>query len=525
MNNIKNSFLEDEIFGTSVDSTNTLEELNYKDVINEDIEDNFDDTTQNKKMEIISTNIICDGRGFKELIENQQNGVDSPPDFSQYKSNNFKVTEVNNTLNDIEEKKAAINLTTDGEIMLRISENEPFLPITEEKASNVLTNFLGKPTVVGKGSRERHPDIAPHDLMLVSGIDMNLNAMAEFYKDGESPVYKHNKFTPSEFLKLDKNLPYKKPIYTLKLVAHLVNYNQKRFHYFMNWLAIMFIYLRKIPIAIVLRGDQGAGKGIFFNEVISKLFGEKYCLTIGNKNLKAQFLASLFEFRLFLNLNEISHDIKSNKELKNLIKELITALKMAFEKKYQNLSKEIDLFAQVLITSNEAYILEIEPKDRRITVFSTANNLTDENCKFFGLNDYKVFSKQIELETQDFALYLKNYPIDFALASKPMETVEKKALIKGTNDRFKLYITALLNKDITFFESLKETNSTLYSNLMSSLKKGRVYQRDLLPTFVAVNPGEFNMSPYKLLEKLEIYEPSKFSRDLRKKSGDWYFEL
>ena len=40
-----------------------------------------------------------------------------------------------------------------------------------------------------------------------------------------------------------------------------------------------------------------------------------------------------------------------------------------------------------------------------------------------------------------------------------------------------------------------------------------------------MNPSEFNMSTYGLLDKLEIYEPTKFSRDLRKKSGDWYFEL
>ena len=61
MNNIKNSFLEDEIFGTSSDSINTLEVQNYQDEIEGDIEDDFIDNTQDKKSQIISTNIICDG--------------------------------------------------------------------------------------------------------------------------------------------------------------------------------------------------------------------------------------------------------------------------------------------------------------------------------------------------------------------------------------------------------------------------------------------------------------------------------
>ena len=43
MNNIKNSFLEDEIFGTSSDSINTLEVQNYQDEIEGDIEDDFID--------------------------------------------------------------------------------------------------------------------------------------------------------------------------------------------------------------------------------------------------------------------------------------------------------------------------------------------------------------------------------------------------------------------------------------------------------------------------------------------------
>ena len=47
----------------------------------------------------------------------------------------------------------------------------------------------------------------------------------------------------------------------------------------------------------------------------------------------------------------------------------------------------------------------------------------------------------------------------------------------------------------------------------------------MLPAFIAVNPGDFTMSTQALLDKLEIYEPTKFSRALRKKSSEYYFNL
>ena len=47
----------------------------------------------------------------------------------------------------------------------------------------------------------------------------------------------------------------------------------------------------------------------------------------------------------------------------------------------------------------------------------------------------------------------------------------------------------------------------------------------MLPTFIAMNPSDFAMSTQALLDKLEVYEPTKFSRALRKKSSEYYFNL
>jgi len=486
------------------------------------IEDEINDSDQyasKKKMAISLTNILCDGgKGLKELTKNVQY---EEADFSKYKFNNFRISN-NEYLVKLENAGGALIISDDGELMLRSSPIVDFKKLTSDKVSIVISRLIGEPVSVGKGTKDRPPDIHYSDLMLVSEIVFETSMMSEFYKDGNT--YKMNKFRPSQYLMLDKNMPYSKPVYILKLVSHLVDYDVERFHYVINWLAYMFIFLNKSQVAIVLRGVQGSGKGILFS-LISLLFGKEYCFTVGNKTLKSQFLGSVFEHKLFININEMSHDIKSNKENKNSLKELVTDSEFAGEKKYENISKPIKLTGQILITSNEAYILEIEPEDRRYTVFSTAGNISDEECSFFGFGDFKVFKKQLEVELQSFALYLKNYPIDANLANKALNTPEKKALVKGTNDRFKLFISALLTQDIDYLEPLKSIDTFTYANIVSGYKKRRIYQKDMLAAFKAVNHSDYGMSTQALLDKLEIYEPTKFSRALRRKSGDYYFNL
>jgi len=512
LENIENELFEDDIFA---------EEKQEARDSSKGIEDETNDSDQydsKKKIVISLTNIMCDGgKGLAELTKNVQC---DEADFSTYRFNNFRVCE-NEYLIKLENAGGALIIFDDGELMLRSSPNADFKKITSDKASIVISQLIGEFIIVGKGTKDRPPDIHYSDLMLVSEIVFETSMMSEFYKDGNT--YKINKFRPSQYLMLDKNMPYSKPVYILKLVSHLVDYDVERFHYVINWLAYMFVFLNKSQVAIVLRGVQGSGKGILFS-LISLLFGKEYCFTVGNKTLKSQFLGSVFEHKLFVNINEMSHDIKSNKENKNSLKELVTDSEFAGEKKYENISKPIKLTGQILITSNEAYILEIEPEDRRYTVFSTAEDISKE-CNFFGLGDFKVFKKQLEVELQSFALYLKNYPIDINLANKALNTPEKKALVKGTNDRFKLFISALLTQDIDYLEPLKSIDTFTYANIVSGYKKRRIYQKDMLAAFKAVNHSDYGMSTQALLDKLEIYEPTKFSRALRRKSGDYYFNL
>lgn len=56
------------------------------------------------------------------------------PDFSKYNSNNFKITNNNDCLNELEEKRCRyLCLNTDGDLMLRVSQNNEFKIVSEEE--------------------------------------------------------------------------------------------------------------------------------------------------------------------------------------------------------------------------------------------------------------------------------------------------------------------------------------------------------------------------------------------------------
>ena len=105
--------------------------------------------------------------------------------------------------------------------------------------------------------------------------EFNPFVLKEFYSPCGNSFFYRNLFKPTKYLMLNSK-EHKEPKAIFALIRHLVNYDDERFDYVVNWLAYFFQALKKSQVALVLRGDQGAGKGIFVDLVLSPLFGEDY---------------------------------------------------------------------------------------------------------------------------------------------------------------------------------------------------------------------------------------------------------
>ncbi len=252
------------------------------------------------------------------------------------------------------------------------------------------------------------------------------------------------------------------------------------------------------------------------------LFGRDATIQVNDKALETTFLGGIVEAKLFYNLDEISHNIASSKKIKNFLKALVTNESIIAEKKHQNIEGETPLFGQILITSNEPYVIEVEPGDRRFTVLITGDKLSKVN--YLGYGGYSALSDAIKTELSLFANYLKSYPIDEELANTALDTKAKAALIHATNDKFTMFADAIKNKDIVFFMELEDDSPLAFEEIKEDFLKDRVSQPRLKFYFKELFNEE--VTGKKLVDRLRAIDPILFDNgSIIKSNGIKYFKL
>ena len=439
-------------------------------------------------------------------------------------------------LNILNIRGISIYLDKKGYINYRLSPNEPHNSTKDHKSlENIFKNITGINFDLSAFKERRKSNdedyvevklsITPEDLKLVTEDIFNPFSKEEFILQANS-TYKLNNFKPSVYMLLDYELKKELKFHLEnsaigKLILHLVNYDRQRLYWVINWLAYFFQGLKKSQVALVLLGEQGAGKGIFFNEVIKPLFGEDFVKTINDKSLNTNYKGSLVENTLFFNLDEISAK-NSSSSVKNFLKALVTNASITAEKKFKNLEKETPIYGQILITSNELYALEIEPSDRRFTVFSTGVNLS--HCNFLGYGNYEVLSNSIQNELESFVIYLKNYSVDEKMANTAMNTLEKNNLIQQyqmTNYK-PIKLTKLQKNVIEFSEAIRCRNLNLFNTIVDEnklqlkqeifwdLQNGIFRVENLLPAFKTLYGSRSFGTNSELLKELQKVDLNLF---------------
>jgi hypothetical protein len=445
----------------------------------------------------------------KALFANNKYEIDNRSDkyveldYSTYEDNNFRKDEENEILNTVYEENGAIYLNKNGKICIKIAKNNKAVAFTPKEAKIVLTSRLGLDVQITETTTTDDEDVDIHELsiyslLLVVGTIFKPYVLKEYlYQDG---VYYQNLFKPSKYLKVNGK-PLRLPKAILDLLFNLVDYNTTRYNYLLNWLAFFFKYLQKSQVAIALIGDQGTGKGILF-DIISKLFGEEYCITINDESLNSKYKAKMIANILFYNFDEIKFN--TCKKNDSFLKAVITNPSVSLEEKNVTMEKEVELYGQCLFTSNNLKALYLNESDRRYTIFNTGSSLLKTNYLNFG--SYENLEMAINDELEDFAKYLKNFDVDIALANTALDTPEKRMIINASKDNLKDFHTAIINKHLEYFEELSETNIPLYTTLYSDFNKNRIDRSIIRKAYNELFSGR-DISTKELMSKLREIQP------------------
>jgi len=448
-----------------------------------------------------------------------KNSIDIKYDPLWFNPNNWiSINAKNNkVIKSLNSKGASIWLAKDGEIWLRTDPNEIPVKAPASRAKLVLGNMIGEKIKIISGGKEDDPvDISELDLLLVVKDIFDPFTREEFFESGNA--YYRNTFKPTKLMTISPQ-PLAGPKAILSLIQHL---SGEHYPWVINWLAQFFQTLKKSQVSLVMRGTQGAGKGILWSEVIDPLFGTEATIQVNDKALETNFLGGIVEGRLFFNLDEISHNIAGNKKIKNFLKALVTNHSIITEKKHQNIEGETPLYGQVFITSNEPYVIEVEPEDRRFTVLVTGEKLPKAN--YLGYGNYKSLSSAIKREVPLFANYLKGYAVNTEWANTALDTKEKTALIHATNDKFTMFADAIKKKDLLFFSDLEEDSLTMYDEIKADFESNRICQPRLKKYFREL--FDEDITAKKIMDRLRVINPILFDNtNVRKSNGKKYFKL
>ncbi len=305
-----------------------------------------------------------------------------------------------------------------------------------------------------------------------------------------------------------------------KLIKNIVNNNNSYFAWVINWLAGFLKTLQRSQVALVLRGTQGSGKGLFFNNIVMPMFGEKYCRTVDNRALSSQFNGWITE-KLMVNINEAVFDKNEHSHTYARLKQMITDEKVNSEMKYKD-SCEVRSYANIIITSNASCPIEIEADDRRFTVFSTG-----EALRTLGWDIDKALD-DIDKELSAFANFLHHYEVNWVSYHTAVNTPDKQAIIDKTTTDIARFAQAVAKKDLRFFDELYYSSNTqhvkIYKSLIQNFKVGKVEQPVLCIAYnVLFNADK---TPHTFNKELALQLPSVFGKHKLKKSNKTrYFEL
>lgn len=329
-----------------------------------------------------------------------------------------------------------------------------------------------------------------------------------------------NLFTPTKYHLMSSNgasidLETDCPNIHKLLVNLFVNVKER--NHFLNWLACALQTRKKLLTAYVLKGEQGAGKGVLFSHIIKPLFGEMQTMQVEDEQLKRPFNGYMKDI-CFVAFNEVAHNNYGRNALNSKIKAIITDPNITIEEKFIQ-PYVIKNCVNCMFFSNEDVPLLVERSDRRFNVVETGGALT--KCSWF---DPMVVLPQIHTELEWFAQYLWNLHIDLSRANRALDNDIKKRIISAGLNRFEEFAVHLKAVDIPWLLDNITDNSfeKITDKDLASLRAHWIIKDLALRLFNKINP-ENKASVKGLTTKLRLHgiEDGRLKSSSRERIYHW----
>lgn len=207
----------------------------------------------------------------------------------------------------------------------------------------------------------------------------------------------------------------------LELLAHLCDGEAQMLDWVLKWIAYPLQHPgAKMASSIIMHGDEGSGKNLFWERVVRKIYGQ-YSWVIGNAQIESQF-NEWASRKLFLVCDEV---VTRNelRQLKGKLKNMISGDEIPINPK--NLPERYEAnHMNFVFLSNELQPLALDKTDRRYLVLWTPPKREEQF--------YRAVADQIEDGGIEAFYHYLLYEVDcsdFSPHTKPLDNRAKQNLI------------------------------------------------------------------------------------------------
>jgi phage/plasmid-associated DNA primase len=208
-----------------------------------------------------------------------------------------------------------------------------------------------------------------------------------------------------------------------------------------NWMAAKVQNPELLPkTSIVFSGQQGAGKNTF-SLIMATMLGPENCAEITRKSLENRFNTRWAGSKLFVFADEVM--TRDNlKDISNDLKVLITSRDVEVEGKGKDQYATKNRLALAMGSNDDVTPVWIESGDRRYSVFSNHDLITDEYRETLARAFHKNEPTEAFLqEVEGFWAELLAMSVDYEFIARPFANKDRAALIAASAPPHKTFLS------------------------------------------------------------------------------------
>lgn len=281
-----------------------------------------------------------------------------------------------------------------------------------------------------------------------------------------------NRFAPTKYMKLDTVHPHKDSLrygtaWTLQydcplvseIIYHMLGEDWDCFEHFINWFAYIFQFRDKAQTAWLLHGTEGTGKGLFYNEIASKLLG-KYAVMNTLQNIADDKFNDWMTDALLVvvdefNMNSTTSGVRRTAaQLRNLITEPTISLRKAFQG-----GRIVPQYLNFIFPTNDYDAMSVQDK-RRYNVAYRQERMLQYRLPVIKSNWKHFRDDLLAPELEKFAVFLNNFKVHVSHATNILQNEAKRALEQSSMNAADRFFDILKNGEFAEFAPLLDKPRT-----------------------------------------------------------------